>query len=473
MVEKKTIKPQAGPQEAFLSTSADIAIYGGGAGGGKSWGLLLEPLRHINNPDFGAVIFRRTTKQVRNEGGLWYEAAKLYGPIGCQLKESTLEVIFHTKMRVQFAHLEHESNIYDWQGAQIPLICFDELTHFTESQFFYLLSRNRSTSGVAGYVRATCNPDKKSWVRKFIDWWIGPKGFPIKERSGKLRWFVRINDKLHWADTREALIKEHGSDVLPKSVTFIAAKLEDNKILMEKDPSYAANLAALPRVERERLKDGNWDVQPSAGTYFKRHEFEIVDAIPAGCTYVRYWDRASTEVPEGVELSGKDPDYTVGLLLAKSPRGVFFVVDVIRFRKSPLKVEAAVKNTAGQDGPRCMIGIEQDPGQAGVADAQNYVRLLSGYNVRIVKPSQDKVTRALPVSAQVEAGNVKLLRGEWNDDFLTEVQNFPDDKHDDQVDTLSGAFNLLNLQNVGRVTANIGADMHRPMAGSLGEQRKW
>ena len=79
VVNVRRIAPQKGPQEKFLSTSADIAIYGGAAGGGKSWGLLLEPLRHVTkNKEFSSVFFRRNTTQVRNPGGLWDESAKLY-----------------------------------------------------------------------------------------------------------------------------------------------------------------------------------------------------------------------------------------------------------------------------------------------------------------------------------------------------------------------------------------------------------
>ncbi len=66
--------------------------------------------------------------------------------------------------------MEHEKNCYDWQGTEIAYLGFDELTHFTEKQFYYLLSRNRSVSGVKPYVRATCNPDADSWVAKLIDW---------------------------------------------------------------------------------------------------------------------------------------------------------------------------------------------------------------------------------------------------------------------------------------------------------------
>ena len=178
------IRPQRGPQENFLATPADVAIYGGAAGGGKTWGLLLEPLRHIENKDFGAVIFRRTYPQIRQEGGMWDESAKLYPLLGAQPKESTLEWQFPSGARVKFAHMQYEQTRLDWQGAQIPLIEFDELTHFTKAQFFYMFSRNRSLCGVKPYIRAGTNPDADSWVAQLVEWWVdGNTGQAIPEES--------------------------------------------------------------------------------------------------------------------------------------------------------------------------------------------------------------------------------------------------------------------------------------------------
>ena len=438
------IAPQPGPQTDFLTTEADIAIYGGAAGGGKSFALLLEPLRHYENGKFGGVIFRRNTTQIRNEGGLWDEANSLYSPLGAQLKDSFLEVVFPSGMRIKFAHLEHENTIYSYQGAQIAYIGFDELTHFTEKQFFYMLSRNRSSSGVPGYVRATCNPDADSWVKKLIGWWINPDtGQAIKERAGKIRWFIRINEELIFADTKEELHEKYGygDDVKPKSLTFVPSSIYDNKILMENDPNYIANLHALSRVERLRLLGGDWNVRPSAGMYFQKTWFEVIDALPAGGVAIRYWDRASTKPsPEN-----PDPDSTAGCKLYKYPDGTYVIAHMERFQDSPLAVEKAVKSTATQDGYSVTVGIEQDPGSAGVADAANYVKLLAGFPIRVNKVTKDKITRALPVSAQVEQGNVKVLRGTWNDAFFTEAENFPPGTggHDDQIDALSGAFNEL------------------------------
>jgi predicted phage terminase large subunit-like protein len=437
---KIDIGPQPGPQYEFLSTLADIAIFGGAAGGGKSYALLLEPLRHYNNSRFGAVIFRRTSVQIRNQGGLWDESYALYRQLGGYPREAFLEWTFPSGAAIKFAHLEHEKSIYDWQGSQIPMLGFDELVHFTEKMFFYMISRVRSMSGVPGYVRATCNPDADSWVRKFIDWWIGPEGYPINERCGKLRWFIRRDDEMIWGDSRQELLDKYGADELPMSVTFIPSKLDDNPALLQKDPSYRAKLRALSRVDRLRLEGGNWNVRATAGTIFQREWFPVIDAIPAGhIDALRFWDRAATKP----NAENKDPDWTRGLKLLKYADNTYVVADVRSLQDTPGKVETFIKSVAGHDGHSVRIMSQQDPGSAGVGEAEHFIRMLQGFVVKTETMPKDKVTRAKPVSAQAEAGNIRVLRAPWNDAFFQELENFPDGAHDDQIDVLSGAYNEL------------------------------
>lgn len=275
--EIKVIKPQKGYQQIALSSPADILIGGGAAGVGKTFTLLLEPLRHLNNKNFGAVIFRRTSPMIRAEGGLWDASEKLYSNIdGAHAKQSALEWVFPTGVNIKFSHLEYEKNIYDWQGSEIPLIGFDELTHFSKKMFFYLLSRNRSTSGIKPYVRATCNPDPDSWVRQFIDWWIGEDGYPIPERQGKLRYFMVDNNNYIFGDTKAEVI-EKGWYVLQelveksglnpesfiKSLTFVGGSIYDNQELLKIDPGYLGNLNAQDEETKNRLLGGNWNVKVS------------------------------------------------------------------------------------------------------------------------------------------------------------------------------------------------------------------
>lgn len=447
------LRPQKGPQEAFLASPADIVIYGGGAGGGKSWSLVFEPVRHLESHGVSAVCFRRELAQVKVPGGLWDEASSMYPPLGGYPRESILDWVFPDGLKVKFSGLEQERDVYKYQGSQIPILLFDELTHFTVRQFFYMLSRNRSVTGIPGYVRATCNPDPNSWVKPFIQWWIDPiTGLAIPERSGVIRYFIREVDTIVWGDSAGELIEKYGKTNIPKSVTFIYATLFDNKILLDKDPSYLANLKALPLVDRERLLGGNWNTVESAGMFFKKTYFEVINAVPSNIVKrVRAWDRAATKVDES-NKDKIDPDYTVGLLMGKTRSNIFIVLDVIRVRESPHKVNEIILNTAKQDGVGIEIKLFQDPGSAGVFEAETMKKILAGFIIKIEKIVTNKVVAAKPVSAQSEAGNIKLFKASWNDSFFGEVENFPDGKHDDQVDAFSSAFNHLTAGNVGSLT---------------------
>ena len=466
IAEQRVIKPQVGPQERFLSSSADIVIYGGAAGGGKSWGLLMEPLRHVSNSEFAAVFFRRNTVQVRNVGGLWDESMKLYPLAGGTPVNYALSWKWPGGGKVKFAHLEYESTVLDWQGAQIPLLCFDELTHFTETQFFYMLSRNRSMCGVKPYVRCTCNPDADSWVAILISWWIDQEtGLPIPERSGVIRWFVRLHDSLLWADSKQELIEKYGrpdlpedheDQIRPKSLTFIGASLADNKALTSADPDYKANLLAMSRVMRERLLHGNWKVRPSAGMFFRRTDVNIIDSVPDDVVkWVRRWDLAATEPSE----VSPDPDWTAGVLMGRRKDGRYVIAHVDRVRQRSQKVRELVKKCAENDQQllagiydkpiMVKIGLPQDPGQAGKEQAESYVSELAGYATEIIRETGDKATRADPFAAQWQAGNVDIVRGAWNEAFFGELEAFPTKGvHDDQVDAGSGAFLMLTASSI-------------------------
>lgn len=335
--------------------------------------------------------------------------------------------------------------------------CFDELTHFTPTQFWYMVSRNRSMCGVRPYIRATCNPDADSWVAELISWWIDQDtGQPITERSGVLRWFVRVGEDLKWADSpadlaEYTMVNEAGDlvPIPPKSLTFIPAKLSDNKALMAADPGYMASLLSLPMVERERLLGGNWKIRPAAGLYFQRSWCNVVDAVPAGTTFCRGYDLGATVR----SAENPDPDSTSSTKIGRMPSGRYIVVDSTNDCLSPAGVERLIKNMASQDGKGCKISIPQDPGQAGKSQVANMKLALSGYNVRSSTETGDKITRFSPFSAQAEAGNVDVLRGAWNERWFSALENFPTAKHDDDVDSTSRAFDGVALGSRYNISA--------------------
>lgn len=176
------------------------------------------------------------------------------------------------------------------------------------------------------------------------------------------------------------------------------------------------------------------------GNLAKRDWFPIVDVVPADAQRVRAWDFAATEK----SAKSDDPDYTVGTLLALSG-GVYYVANVIRQRVGPGAVESLVAQTAHIDGENVSIIMEQEPGSAGKLFTGAMIRALAGYNIRAEPATGDKVARAMPLLAQAEGGNVRLVLGGWNADWLDEVAAMPLGAHDDQVDSASLAFHNIGM----------------------------
>jgi len=435
------------PQGAFFDSTADITIYGGAAGSGKSFSLLLESLKHTNVEGYNAVIFREHSNQIHSAGGLLHESMGIYGNINnARLRLSPHpEWRFGKKSTVSFRHIERDAAVHAWQGSQICGLKFDELTHFSAYVFWYMLSRNRSICGVKPYVEATCNPDADSWVADLIAWWVNLEtGYPISERSGVLRWFIRRDEQLMWADSPYELIEKYGCEPLePKSLTFISAKLTDNQALMLKDPGYMANLKALALVERERLLHGNWKIKPAAGLYFRRSQIrDFIMVVPGDVQYwVRGWDLAAT-----TEKENKKSALTASVLLGKRKDGTYIVADVTNERISPADVRALMRQKAQQDNAmykNVHTSLPQDPGQAGKDQAQSLIKFLSGFDISVSPESGSKETRAEPMAAQWQAGNFDILIALWNDMYIEQLEAFPESKLKDMVDASSRAFNKI------------------------------
>jgi predicted phage terminase large subunit-like protein len=137
---------------------------------------------------------------------------------------------------------------------------------------------------------------------------------------------------------------------------------------------------------------------------------------------------------------------TVGIKLGCDRNGGYWLLDMVHVRLNPGDVEKLLGDIAAQDGKRVRIGFGKDPGQAGKSQALHLVRALSGYTVTPAPESGDKLTRFGPFSSQCRAGNVKILRGSWNEDLFRVLEGFPDVAHDDAVDACSGALEMLNPQ---------------------------
>jgi predicted phage terminase large subunit-like protein len=199
---------------------------------------------------------------------------------------------------------------------------------------------------------------------------------------------------------------------------------------------------------------------PRDGEMFRRQWFSIVQALPAGCRFVRYWDKAGT---------AGDGAYSAGVLMAVSPDGRFFVVDVQRGQWSFGQREIVILQTAHIDQQRyreVSIWVEQEPGSGGKESAERTVQNLAGFTARAEPVTGDKELRAGPLAAQAEVGNVSLLLGDWNGKYLDELAAFPNGTYKDQVDASSGAFNKLALKQV--VTGSSAVVSRKQMQDILG-----
>ena len=224
---------------------------------------------------------------------------------------------------------------------------------------------------------------------------------------------------------------------------------------METNPGYLANLKALATVERERLLEGNWKIRPAAGLYFKRSRVNILPELPNDVVrWVRAWDLAATEDKRGARPED-GPAYTAGVLMGKRKNGRYIVADVINKQMSASDVRKTIKLTAQADRAaykRVRIRLPKDPGQAGKEQAESYIKFLSGFDVTAVAESGSKESRAEPMAAQWQAGNFDILYGDWNEAFLTQLENFPDGKFKDMVDAAANGFAEIETRtafNVG------------------------
>jgi predicted phage terminase large subunit-like protein len=282
---------------------------------------------------------------------------------------------------------------------------------------------------------------------------------PTRLNDPKTSAIIVIMQRLHEDDVSGQIMKLGlGYEHLMLPMEFEPERRCRTSIGFEDPRTYDGELLfpdRFPRevVERDKVPMGSYAVAgqfqqrptPRSGGMFQRNDFEIVGAVPAGARRCRAWDFAASAPKQG-----KQPDWTVGLKMAHLD-GVFYVEDVVRGRWKPGEVETTLKNTASQDGTDVIIRMPQDPGAAGKADAATKVKLLAGYAVEVQSVTGDKATRAKPASAQAEAGNVKLLRGDWNQAFLDEVCSFPNAQFDDQVDAFADALNELALNSAPRV----------------------
>jgi len=249
--------PNEGPQKDFLAASEKDVLYGGAAGGGKSYAMVIDPLRSCHNPVHRALILRKSMPELRE---LIDKSRELYPKAfkGAKFREVEKLWNFPSGAKIEFGFLERDADVYRYQGQAYSWIGFDEITHLpTEFGWNYLASRLRTTDpSLKTYLRCTANP--------------GGVG-------------------AHWVKKRYVMPSEYnkafvGHDGLTRK--FIPARLQDNPYLAE-DGEYERMLNSLPAVQRKQLLEGNWDV--AEGAAFA--EFEIESHVITPFEIPSWWER--------------------------------------------------------------------------------------------------------------------------------------------------------------------------------------
>lgn len=490
-IELPPIAPQTNqdgslhPQEKALLSTADIIVYGGEAGGGKTWVGAYFAGRWHHVPGYGALVTRRESPQITGSGGIWDQAKGIYKAWGAETTESPLNAKWENGARVEFRHMEHESSVTAHDGMQYGGVVLDEGQMYTAYMVWYLWGRCRTMAQIDGVsikaqMLVTCNPDPDCFLRTLIGWWIGEDGLPIEARDGVVRWCIRLSDDdLLWFDTEgeamdyvRSLQASHPDDAVyehmrPCSITFIRSRLKDNRKMLEVDPTYGARLAMGDVITRSRKLGGNWNAKAHAGAFFNRSWFDVVDAFKWEDVdvAVRGWDIASrAPTPEY-----PNPDWTVGVLMLLLHNGKLLVADVQRVRESPGGVDLLVTNTVKADGPRVIQAFFQDPGSGGVRDAEYLTRIartaLPSVRTELEVAGKNKITYASPYSARLDPRTHHnqtqgyVLRASWNLVYFSELEAFGGEvEKDDQVDASSRAF--LEIQ---RHTQGFAADFTKAM----------
>lgn len=365
--------------------------------------LLMAALQYVDVKDYAALLLRDTYKNLTMPGSLLDRADEwLYGT-SAKWDGDAKTYRFPSGATITFGYLDGPRDHLNYKSAEFQFIGIDEASDLRWSQMMYMFSRLRRLEGFPVPLR-----------------------FRLASNPGGIS-HLELKTKYIDRETRE------------EGVVFIPAGLDDNPYL-DRD-TYKRNLMNLDPVTREQLLKGDWDIREK-GRMFDRSWFQLIESYNPDniVSRVRYWDLAATEPHK----TNKEPAYTCGAKLLKTKSGQYIIESIIRFRKTPRVVEQVIKQTAQLDGIGTEIWMEQEPGSSGVNTIDHYRRdVLPEYTFRPDKVTGSKIERAAPFSSQAEAGNVLILKGSWNKDFLDEAELFPDGKFKDQVDSCSGAYSKI------------------------------
>jgi predicted phage terminase large subunit-like protein len=403
-------------QAQFLMCPQKEVLFGGAAGGAKSYGLLAAALKYAHVPGGRALILRRTFKQLSVSGGIIATAAEWLGTTNAKWKEQDKTWTLPNGFTLQFGHMEHENSKLNYQGAGYDFIGFDELTLFTRTQYTYMfrsLGRRSGEFPIPPQIRSTANPGGlgHDWVKaRFID----------------------------VPNTMDSL--------------YIPSTYLDNPYIDQ--TAYAKTLDELDPVLRRQQKYGDWSAKP-AGKMFKHSYFTNIiemDELPKDLEVIRFWDKASTE-----QVNSNDPDFSAGALVgvSKSTK-LIYIIDLQHFQADPASTLDRIQNTRDMDGRKVPVREELEPGSSAKILSSKMSRdMFLGYDFESVRPVGSKTVRATPFQRQAAKGHIYLVRAPWNQTLVNEFVAFPTKGvHDDIVDAVCAAFNTNPLVNAEEIVVD-------------------
>lgn len=446
-------------QAKLLQSDATITVYGGSMGSAKTYGGLLRHLKFVNSPHYVGYVIRKNETILRSAGGAFDEARALFKAFDPRVKitEKPMRAKFPSGAVVFFAGAEDEKAMEKYRGLNLTGVMVDEGTQLSERQIWFLISRlrNGKDPSISPNIWITCNPDPDSYLFDWVKWYLYPKGHPLagrpdKDKNGIKRYFVSTPEGLVWDEDEAVLMRNYkhllSEGTRPLSFRFIGGTVYDNPPLLKNSPQYLTNLLQQKdRVVRERELYGNWFARKDTSSYFDRAWVDIVDSLPNKVLKrTRSWDFAYTTPSE----TNPNPDYTAGVRVSKCESGTFYVEHMVMQRTNPAEILDVVTETARKDSEllgAVEVTIPQDPAGGAYTAYDQSVRLRERgiHAVKIKVGNKGKLHRFLPFSGAAKAGEVKVVRGDWNEAFFHQLESFgtgSDVIHDDAVDAVADAF---------------------------------
>lgn len=452
------ISPLSKKQEMYMQEDeATIVVQGGAAASGKTATSIHRIfIRAMTDPNYVCTVVRHSKNQLMQGGSFWETIRDEWEPYGVKFNNIAHVARFPNGAFVKLHYLDNnksdfqsmQSSFHIEEGAELGI---------QEDDVTYLLSRLRSKSKYRNQLTITCNPERDSYMKTWLEkgGYLTEDGFPEKSMDGVTTYMVQIDGSLKWYKTRKEIQENHGKEAAEYALkfVFISANVDDNPYILKNDPSYKHRLLNLPRVEKEKLYDGCWNASANGEGFAKREYFKEIELaeVPLGLPTLRAWDFAGTKPSEANNFR---VDATVGLKCSYNKEdGSFYILDMVKLKDRAAVVEQAMLKAAGEDGSSVYHAIPVDPGQAGKhsADLRKAKLMSQGTKVVLSKTRGSKLSRAEPFLIALQEGKVHIVKGVFGQEEYMNIENFTGKRNrfcDDECDSLGDAYNHLVRGNL-------------------------